>query len=80
MAKYYVSFLNDRCIIDASNPLVACANTSDSLGVSTAGLKWKVSELGLDNHMSDIFIDDLEINTYIYNKYKDNNEDNLHPI
>lgn len=70
MPKYYVSFLDNQNIVQADNALDACAKVVKKTNIVTAGLQWKVSEIGFANHEEDIMINDLKILKHL-KYYKD---------
>lgn len=73
MPKYYVSFLDNNNVVEAKNPLDACVKVIKKTSVITAGITWKVSEIGFADHAEDILINDLKILKY-YKHHKDWNE------
>ena len=75
MPKYYVSCLDMEHVISASDPVEACALVADKTGVITAGLHWRVSELGFNWHTDDDIVDDILIIRWLFKKYGDNRTD-----
>lgn len=49
-------------VIDAKDPVEACVLISQKKATISAGLHWKVSEIGFENHPEDIYISDEKIN------------------
>lgn len=70
MAKYYVSFLDNENIVQAETPLDACVKVIKKTNIITAGITWKISEIGFADHAEDILINDLKILRY-YKNHKD---------
>jgi hypothetical protein len=65
MPKYYVSIMQIREIVDAQSPVDACYIVSKKRSIISAGLSWKVSEVGFSEHEEDYHIPDLVINKEI---------------
>jgi len=61
MPKYYVSCLDQFCVLDAEDPLDACVLACQAMNTMTAGVAWCVSERGFEKHEDDLLISDLEI-------------------
>lgn len=74
MPKYYVTIIDTKIIVSANDPLSACVKASMKNGIISAGLYWKVSEKGFDEHFDDELIDDHLILKELqkYNKGEDN--------
>ena len=70
MPKYYVSCLGIEKVVSADSPVEACAKVWEIYEVSTAGINWRVSEIGFTFHKEDVLIDDLLINRYLIKKYR----------
>ncbi len=62
MQKYYVSFLENKYIVLAKNPIEACISVSKKYNTKTQGIDWKVSERGFNFHSDDEFVADSIIN------------------
>ena len=58
MQKFYVSFLENKYIILAKDPIDACIKVSSQYNILTSGIDWKVSEIGFNFHSVDEFISD----------------------
>lgn len=62
MQKFYVSFLENKYIILAKDPIEACVKISRRYNIKTSGIDWKVSERGFNFHSNDEFVSDSIIN------------------
>lgn len=62
MQKYYVSFLEQKYIVLAKNPIDACIIVCKKYNAKTSGIDWKVSERGFNFHEDDEFVSDTIIN------------------
>jgi len=62
MPKYYVSFLSNKYVLSAKDPIDACVRVSKKYSIVTVGIDWKVSELGFNFHEADEFVADKIIN------------------
>jgi hypothetical protein len=70
MSKYYVSFMEIEKVVSANNPVEACAKVWEIYECATAGVNWRVSELGFSWHTEDVLIDDLLISRFLIKKYR----------
>jgi len=61
MAKYYVTCLDRKTIVNAGSELKACVVASDVMNVTTAGISWIVSERGFEKHEDDVMVPDHDI-------------------
>jgi hypothetical protein len=62
MPKYYISFLSNKYVLSAKDPIEACVKVCKRYSVITVGIDWKVSEQGFNFHETDEFVSDKIIN------------------
>ena len=61
MAKYYVTCLDRKTIVNADSELKACVVASEVMNVTTAGISWIGSERGFEKHEDDVMVPDHDI-------------------
>jgi len=74
MPKFYVSMANVNIIVNARDPVEACAIASERTGTISIGCSWRVSEKGFCNHTDDEYIPDHLIIDLLKKRRTDKNE------
>ena len=75
MPKYYVTSLDRRAIVNASDELEACVFASAKMMVTTVGINWIVSERGFEKHDDDVMIYDHYIISELLRRHKKTEEE-----